>query len=101
MKCTRCKTEWCWLCGAAIMVGGTYPSHYADWNVFGCRGAQFTDSETASTTCSKLLSILLAPLLLIPAVALLLIWCESRTCPQLDQAVSYFAPGCPFFRCGL
>ena len=88
MKCTRCKTEWCWLCGSAIMVGGTYPSHYADWNVFGCRGAQFTDSQRDSSACTKVALVLLAPLLLVPAVAFLLIWCGRRAAvPPAPNAV--------------
>lgn len=97
MKCTQCKTEWsaacrsvggcavgvsfacrCWLCACAIVPGGTYPSHYAAWNVFGCSGGQFTDIQPQSSIASKIGFALLSPLVLAVAIALFAIWCGMQ-----------------------
>lgn len=41
MTCTRCRTDFCWLCGRSLgRNAGTYPNHYASWNVCGCPGLQ-------------------------------------------------------------
>lgn len=42
MTCPTCKTDFCWLCGRRIS-GGTYPTHYAWWNIFGCPGTQMSE----------------------------------------------------------
>ena len=43
MTCPVCKTNSCWLCGRKIG-GGTYPTHYAWYNLSGCPAMQMADT---------------------------------------------------------
>lgn len=41
MTCSRCQTDFCWLCGRGLgHQASATPVHYAWWNVFGCPGLQ-------------------------------------------------------------
>ena len=131
MKCTQCKTEWqvarprsgaspsrrtarnlqltpspstcrCWLCASAIVPGGTYPSHYSRWNVFGCRGGQFTDERPETSKCATALSVLFSPVILALGLALFALWCYARSMACLLHVTCYFlASGCHFSLFGL
>eukprot|EP00808_Paulinella_micropora_P019371 g19790.t1 len=48
MKCPMCKCSFCWLCLQEIEDTPT-PSHYKPYNIGGCPGKQF--QETEETTC--------------------------------------------------
>ena len=58
MTCPTCNTNFCWLCGRKIG-GGTYPSHFAPWNVMGCPNMQMdsdareglTNTQASTRSC--------------------------------------------------
>jgi hypothetical protein len=94
----------CWLCACAIVPGGSYPSHYANWNVFGCRGAQFNDTQRETTIASKIGFALLSPFVLAVAIVLFAIWCGVQLIQtQSSQLILLFAllSVFSFFRCRL
>merc|ERR1712218_758184 len=61
MTCTKCKYQWCWLCGAEFK-----EDHFDPWNLFGCRDLQFDlDISRCRQVCSCLLTLLLIPFILL------------------------------------
>lgn len=50
MKCPKCKTNFCWLCGKQCD-SSTLPVHYAWWNLRGCPGRQFSESSAPAGCC--------------------------------------------------
>lgn len=45
MKCPNCQANFCWLCGRDLgRRVGTFPVHYAQWNLCGCPGLQMRDN---------------------------------------------------------
>lgn len=51
MKCTVCKTNWCWKCGQKVD-GGEFPAHYSSANFLSpCAGAQFSNGD--GNCCSR------------------------------------------------
>lgn len=49
MKCSQCKTAFCWLCGKQID-DEVFPSHFQWWNPSGCSNLQMNSSVQPSAT---------------------------------------------------
>lgn len=61
MICTKCKYEFCWICGSKYNV-----EHFAPGNVFGCQGLQHADpSSMTRTILTMLWQIFLIPFTLL------------------------------------
>lgn len=68
MRCPRCGTAFCWLCGSATG-DNPYPDHFAWWNLSGCPNKQMTGKHRGPFSDSRLLNLVYGLLLvaLLPA----------------------------------
>lgn len=86
MKCTSCKTSFCWLC-REVIEDTTFPDHFQWWNLKGCAGSQMmvtTPDSSCERGCNVFFRMLffavIGPPAFVLAVAFSLLCCCCFPC---------------------